>query len=110
MQPFPSLQIGQHLARYPIIQGGMGIRIGRALRNAFVEKVIANSPDLEKRCLASCLHVCKCRDEQKDYCIVQVLDKAARGDVENGLIFSGSNAGRAQQIIPVAELMTALVA
>lgn len=83
---------------------------GRALRNAFVEKAIANSPDLEKRCLASCLHVCKCRDEQKTYCIVQVLDKAARGDVENGLVFSGSNAGRAQKILPVAELMAELVA
>lgn len=27
MPPFPSLQIGQHIARCPIIQGGMGIRI-----------------------------------------------------------------------------------
>ena len=81
---------------------------GRALRNAFVEKAIANSPDLEKRCLASCLHVCKCRDEQKHYCIVQVLDKAARGDIENGLVFSGSNAGRAKRILSVTELMAEL--
>ena len=83
---------------------------GRALRNAFVEKVLVNSPDLEKRCLASCLHTCKCRDERQDYCIVQALDKAARGDIENGLIFSGSNAGRAQRIVAVAELMAELVA
>jgi nitronate monooxygenase len=83
---------------------------GRALRNTFVEKAIANSSDLEKRCLASCMHVCQCRDEQKHYCIVQVLDKAARGDIENGLIFSGSNAGRAKRIMPVAELMAELVA
>jgi len=83
---------------------------GRALRNSFVEKAIAQSPDLEKRCLASCLHTCQCRDEQKYYCIVQVLDKAARGDIENGLIFSGSNAGRAQRLVPVAELIAELVA
>lgn len=83
---------------------------GRALRNTFVEKAIAGSPDLDRRCLASCLHVCKCRDEQKYYCIIQVLDKAARGDIENGLIFSGSNAGRAERMIPVAELMAELVA
>lgn len=83
---------------------------GRALRNAFVEKAIAGSPDLNKRCLASCLHSCKCRDEQKHYCIIQVLDKAARGDIENGLIFAGSNAGRAGKIISVAELMKELVA
>lgn len=83
---------------------------GRALRNAFVEKAIAGSPDLNKRCLASCLHSCQCRDEQKYYCIIQVLDKAARGDIENGLVFTGSNAGRAKQIVPVSELMAELVA
>lgn len=83
---------------------------GRALRNAFVEKAIADSPDLEKRCLFNCLHTCKCRDEQQYFCIIQVLDKAARGDIENGLVFSGSHAGKADRIIPVAELMAELVA
>lgn len=92
-----------------IISSPVGLP-GRALRNAFVEKAIAGSPDLEKRCLFNCLHACKCRDEQKYYCIVQALDKAARGDIENGLIFSGSNAGRAKHIMPVAELMAELVA
>lgn len=82
---------------------------GRALRNAFVEKAIAGSPDLEKRCFVNCLHACKCRDEQQHFCIVQALDKAARGDIENGLVFSGSNAGRAKRMMPVAELMAELV-
>ncbi|WP_299492584.1 nitronate monooxygenase [Acaryochloris sp. IP29b_bin.137] len=81
---------------------------GRALRNSFAERAIANSPDLEKRCLTSCLHVCRCRDTQETYCIARALDRASQGDVENGLIFAGSNAGRAQQIIPVAELMQEL--
>ncbi|HEY9663998.1 MAG TPA: nitronate monooxygenase family protein, partial [Allocoleopsis sp.] len=82
---------------------------GRALRNAFVEKVIAGSPDLEKRCLLNCLHACRCRDEHQYFCIVQALGKAAQGDIENGLIFSGCNVGRVQQIVPVAELMAELV-
>lgn len=82
---------------------------GRALRNTFVEKVLVDSPDLEKRCLFNCLHACKCREEQQYFCIVQVLDKAARGDIENGLVFSGSNAGRAERIVSVAELMAELV-
>ncbi|XWK89974.1 MAG: nitronate monooxygenase [Phormidium sp.] len=30
MQTLPSLQIGQHIVRYPIVQGGMGIRISGA--------------------------------------------------------------------------------
>ncbi|MGE5655972.1 MAG: NAD(P)H-dependent flavin oxidoreductase [Actinomycetota bacterium] len=83
---------------------------GRALRNAFVEKVSAGVSDLEKRCLFNCLHTCKCRDEQQYFCIIQVLDKAARGDIENGLVFSGSNAGRADRMMPVAELMAELIA
>jgi len=81
---------------------------GRALRNPFVEKVIAHSTDLEHRCLFNCLHHCRCRDTGELYCIVQALDKAAQGDVENGLVFSGSNAGRAEKIVSVAELMAEL--
>jgi nitronate monooxygenase len=82
---------------------------GRVIRNSFAEKAIACAPDLEQRCIANCLESCKCRDRQETYCIIQALDKAARGDVENGLVFAGSNAGRAQKIMPVAELMQELV-
>ena len=85
-------------------------RPGRALRNAFAERTIANSPELEKRCFANCLKSCKCRDQQESFCIIQALDQAARGDIENGLVFSGSNAGRAERIMPVAELMAEIVA
>jgi NAD(P)H-dependent flavin oxidoreductase YrpB (nitropropane dioxygenase family) len=80
-----------------------------ALKNAFASAAIANSPALEKRCLASCLQVCKCRDTQETYCIIQALDRAARGDVENGLIFAGSNAGRAQSMMSVAQLIQELI-
>ena len=82
---------------------------GRVLNNSFAEKAIAYDPDLEKRCIANCLESCECRDRQETYCIIQALDKAARGDVENGLIFAGSNAGRAEKIMPVAELMQELI-
>jgi nitronate monooxygenase len=83
---------------------------GRALRNPFAESAIAQSPDLDKRCVANCLQVCKCRDLKQTYCIIQALDRAARGDIENGLVFAGSNAGRADRIVSVAELMTELTA
>ena len=82
---------------------------GRVIRNTFAEKAIACDPDLEQRCIANCLEFCKCRDLKETYCIIQALDKAARGDVENGLIFAGSNAGRAEKIMPVAELMQELI-
>ena len=83
---------------------------GRALHNQFVEKVLQDSPDLDKKCLANCLQVCRCRDTQETYCIVRALDRAARGNVEEGLIFAGTNAGRAEKIVPVKELMAELIA
>ncbi|NEO26018.1 MAG: nitronate monooxygenase [Kamptonema sp. SIO4C4] len=82
---------------------------GRALRNAFAEAAIAGSDTLDKRCLANCLKTCACREHKQTYCILQALDQAARGDVDNGLVFAGANAGRAQAIVPVAEVMAELV-
>jgi nitronate monooxygenase len=82
---------------------------GRALKNNFAQKAIANSVDLDKRCIANCLSVCKCRDNRENYCIMRALDKAARGDIENGLVFAGSNAGRAERMMSVAVLMQELV-
>ncbi len=87
----------------------------RALRNAFAETAIAvstgstNSMELKQRCVANCLKSCLCRDQRQTYCILQALSNAANGDIENGLIFSGANVGRAERILPVAAVMADLV-
>lgn len=81
---------------------------GRALRNQFSELALANSPDLERTCIANCLTSCLCRDQRTTYCILQALANAAQGDIDRGLIFSGANVGHAQKIVSVAELMTEL--
>jgi nitronate monooxygenase len=80
---------------------------GRALHNPFAEWAIAGLPQPPVRCL-DCLEVCKFRDSRETYCIFQALDRAARGEVEAGLIFAGSNAGRAEQLLSVADLMAEL--
>jgi nitronate monooxygenase len=80
----------------------------RALRNAFAEKAMVRSPELDQRCIANCLESCLCRDQRQTYCILQALAAAARGDAENGLIFSGANVGRAERLMSVAEVMTQL--
>lgn len=83
---------------------------GRALRNPFVEKVIATgTPNPQAPCFANCLHVCKFRDHRETYCILRALDRASQGDIENGLVFAGSHAGLSDRIMPVAELMAELV-
>jgi hypothetical protein len=40
--------------------------------------------------------------------LLQALSKAACGDIENGLIFSGANLGSGDRIISVSELMAEL--
>jgi len=82
---------------------------GRALRNPFVEKVLAETtPNPQEPCFVNCLKVCKFRDQRETYCILRALDRAAQGDVETGLVFAGSHAGRAEKILPVSELMAEL--
>lgn len=82
---------------------------GRALLNPFAEKIMAGTPNPQGKCLANCLKRCKFRDQRETYCILQALDRAARGDVENGVIFAGTNAGRSKRMMSVAELMRELV-
>jgi nitronate monooxygenase len=84
---------------------------GRALRNPFAEKVLAGTPPNPKdACFANCLQVCRFRDRRQTYCILRALDRASRGDVDNGLVFAGNCVGQADRIMPVADLMAELVA
>ncbi|TVQ11398.1 MAG: nitronate monooxygenase, partial [Leptolyngbya sp. DLM2.Bin27] len=55
---------------------------GRALRNAFADRVNAGElPSAKDQCFANCLQVCKFRDRRETYCILRALDRACRGDV-----------------------------
>jgi len=76
---------------------------GRALKNPFWERTQAGDyPPIEK-CRA-CLKDC-----HKDYCIIQELEMAQRGDIENGLVFAGSSVTRIHDVPTVADLVTRLV-
>ncbi|AFY47005.1 2-nitropropane dioxygenase-like enzyme [Nostoc sp. PCC 7524] len=81
----------------------------RALRNSFAEQIMTDSSQ-QRRCIANCLEICLFRDKGKTYCLLNALAQAARGDVENGLIFSGANVTHTERIISVAELMADLTA
>ena len=88
-----------------IISSPVGLP-GRALQNTFVQQVLAEgTSNPQETCFVDCLKMCKFRDNRETYCILRALDRASRGDVETGLIFSGSNAGKAQHLISVAQLM-----
>lgn len=86
-----------------IIQSPVGMP-GRAVSNKFLQDVADGKCHVE-RCLG-CL--AKCDPKNIPYCITDALTKAVTGDVDNGLIFSGANVGRINEITTVAELMSEL--
>lgn len=88
-----------------IIKSPVGMP-GRAIHNAFLEKVSKGQVAV-KRCL-SCLGACN--PGKAPYCITEALIRAVKGDVDNGLIFCGTNAARLEQMTTVPELMEELTA
>ena len=77
---------------------------GRAIRNPLTERLShADYPKIE-RCRA-CLKECG-----KEYCIIDALERAQRGDVTAGLVFAGTSAAQVHDVPPAAEVIERLVA
>ncbi len=78
---------------------------GRAIDNVFLQKSEAEPFQLKKcyQCLAMC--------SKKDipYCICNALVNAAKGNVDDALLFCGANAYRAERIETVEEVMNDLL-
>ncbi len=75
---------------------------GRALKNPFWQRTQEEDYPRIPRCI-SCLKVC-----HKEYCIMNELEMSQGGDVEQGLVFSGSAAADVHDVPTVAELMSRL--
>lgn len=86
-----------------IIKSPVGMP-GRALNNQFLKRVTLEKEEI-KSC-AQCLVGCK--PKSAPYCITTALINAAKGNVNDGLVFVGSNAFRVNQIVPVRELIHGL--
>jgi NAD(P)H-dependent flavin oxidoreductase YrpB (nitropropane dioxygenase family)/3-hydroxymyristoyl/3-hydroxydecanoyl-(acyl carrier protein) dehydratase len=79
---------------------------GRAIRTPFVDKVMAGTapkPD-PAECQGCIGPVC-----DKSYCILKALENARKGDIENGVVFAGSNVWRVKEITTVKKLIKELV-
>lgn len=88
-----------------IIHSPVGLP-GRAIKTPLVKKILegkAPKPD-PKKCEGCIGIVC-----DKSYCILEVLENARKGDLENGLVFAGSNVWRVNKIVSVKELIQELV-
>lgn len=80
-----------------IVKSPVGLP-GRAISNAFIQHPPGNS-----RCLYHCLNTCQVTTIP--YCISKALIAAAKGDMENALLFCGSNAYRSHQLEYVQGIM-----
>lgn len=78
---------------------------GRAIKNRFMEQV-----EKEGKVPHSPCHGClrKCNPTEIPYCITDALIAAARGEVEDGLIFCGAYGYQAERIETVEEVIKSL--
>lgn len=74
---------------------------GRAIHNTFLDRV-ANGERFMRGC-RQCISTCK--PDTAPYCITEALVNAVQGKLDEGLIFCGSNAYRADKMETVADIM-----
>lgn len=74
---------------------------GRAIHNAFLDKVAAGERFMKgcRQCISTC------NPATTPYCITEALVNAVKGRLDEGLIFCGGNAWRAEKIETVADIM-----
>ena len=80
---------------------------GRALNTPFT-KTLFSGGDVADRCFATCLESCSCREEKEAFCIAEALHRAQQGDMQNGLVFTGTNGVRHTRMSHVHEIFKEL--
>ena len=79
---------------------------GRAIMNSFMKRVMAGEQIPHSPC-HGCLK--KCRPSEIPYCITDALIHAAKGEVEDALLFCGAGAYKAKKLEKVKEVIDSLV-
>ena len=79
---------------------------GRAILNTFMEKVMAGERIPHSSC-HGCLQ--KCNPSEIPYCITDALVHAARGEVDDALLFCGAYAYKADHLETVKEVIDSLM-
>ncbi|MBF0217559.1 MAG: nitronate monooxygenase [Candidatus Omnitrophica bacterium] len=88
------------------IQSPVGMP-AKAVKTKFTEDITAGRRK-DFHCSYQCLRTC---DPGKvPFCIAKALINAVEGDVDNGVVFAGSNVSRVKEIVHVKELVDTLVA
>ncbi len=83
-----------------IVKSPVGLP-GRAITNRFIREVKLNPPKITKcyNCLVPC------NPKNTPYCISEALITSVKGDLENGLLFCGSDAYKIDRLYSVKEVI-----
>jgi NAD(P)H-dependent flavin oxidoreductase YrpB (nitropropane dioxygenase family) len=87
-----------------IVQSPVGLP-GRAIKNKLIERLELDRVPVKKcyRCIDHC------DPKTTPYCISDALIAAVQGDIDNGLIFCGSNVERINEISTVEEVIKTII-
>lgn len=92
-----------------IVQSPVGMP-GRAINNKFMKEVekrkLAGIKGTDKKCL-NCIKTCN--PKETPYCITRALINAVEGNIDDALLFVGSNAYKIDKITTVKKLIEELV-
>lgn len=101
---FKMAYINAHKEDIKIVKSPVGMP-GRAIRNSFIKSIEKGRAPV-KKCY-SCLN--RCNPVATPYCISKALIESVRGNIDDGLIFTGSNAYRLDKFMTVKDLIKELV-
>ncbi|MDP8261738.1 MAG: nitronate monooxygenase family protein [Candidatus Ancaeobacter aquaticus] len=79
---------------------------GRSIKTKFVEKIM-NNEKISYKCPYHCLRACN--PKIAPYCMTGALCNAVIGDIDNAVVFAGSEVHRINKIVSVKELIDELV-
>jgi len=88
-----------------IIKSPVGLP-GRAIKTVFTERVMKGIK-VPFKCTYKCLITCD--PTKAPYCIAKALCNASIGDLDNGVVFAGSDAARVDKIVSVKELIEGIL-
>lgn len=88
-----------------IIRSPVGMP-GRAIMTEFTDRVM-HDERVPFKCPYQCLKTCN--PKTAPYCIAEALCNAVIGDLNNAVVFAGSNVSRVNKIVSVKELIDTLV-
>ena len=102
---FKKLYLAAKEENISIIKSPVGMP-GRVIMTKLTDRVM-HGKRVPFKCPYKCLR--SCDPKTAPYCIAEALCNAAVGDLDNGVVFAGSNVKRVNKIVSVKELMDSIV-